>query len=132
MKSCITALSIAGLLVGSAVARTWTSADGANTIEADFKSFNSATGKVSVSQANGSLKIFSLSFLSAADQAWVKEQAAESDLQSSQASSVDVTKQAVGKNLTSRILRRLKGKRFKRAKLEKSPEYYILYFSASW
>ena len=34
--------------------------------------------------------------------------------------------------MTDRVLSRLNGKRFKKATMEKTPEYYLLYFSASW
>jgi len=40
--------------------------------------------------------------------------------------------QKVGAVLLDSKLRRLDGKRFKKATIEKVPEYYLLYFSASW
>ena len=38
----------------------------------------------------------------------------------------------VGSKVAKAKLNRLEGKRFKKAELTKAPEYYILYYSASW
>lgn len=38
----------------------------------------------------------------------------------------------IGAKLAGTTLHRVDGKKFKKAELKKDPEYYILYYSASW
>ena len=38
----------------------------------------------------------------------------------------------IGAKLTGTTLHRVDGKKFKEAELKKDPEFYILYYSASW
>lgn len=40
--------------------------------------------------------------------------------------------QKIGRVLTDRVMSKLDGDKFEKANLEKVPEYYLLYFSASW
>lgn len=44
----------------------------------------------------------------------------------------ELEKTKVGKQISKAKLQLVNGRRFKKAKLTKAPEYYILYFSASW
>lgn len=130
----ITTLLIAALPLS---ARTWTSNDGAQTFEADFKSYDAATEKVTVHKGFKSMT-FTMDKLSVADQEWVKEEAKklEAEAQTAAANSLSIEdqleEQKVGKNLNSKVLSRLEGKKFAKAELEKVPEYYLLYFTASW
>jgi hypothetical protein len=69
----VMALAIASLLLTEAQARTWTSADGADTYEGELKAYNPATGLVRVTLANGKEMVFSKSVLSPADIAYLNE-----------------------------------------------------------
>jgi hypothetical protein len=66
--------AITSLLLTGAHARTWTSADGANTFEGELLSYDPATGAVGVTLAGGKAMKFSQDKLSAADIAFLKEQ----------------------------------------------------------
>lgn len=116
-------------------ARTWTSSDGVKTFEGSFKGYDAATQTVSVMRGHKKLS-FTMDKLSEADRKWVEVEAARlAELEVlANAPSVDeqLEQQEVGKNLGSGVLERLDGKRFAKAELEKAPEYYLLYFSASW
>jgi beta-glucanase (GH16 family) len=62
------------LLLTGAHARTWTSADGAKTFEGELRSYDPATGALSVTLTGGKEMKFSHDKLSAADIAFLKEQ----------------------------------------------------------
>lgn len=130
----LTALSLS-ILAQPLVARTWTSDDGAKTFKGDYKSYDETSDQVTVLRGYKQLK-FPLDKLSEADRTWVKEKAAEEAAKEAERSAPtledQLAEQTVGKNLNSRTLSRLEGKRFKKAELIKVPEYYILYFTASW
>lgn len=122
---------LTGCLLASlawAPARTWTSSDGEKNFEGDLKQFDDTTGKVTV-LVDGRNLVFDQSKLSEEDRTFLTEWKAE-------ANKPDATKmlegQKVGKELTSKVLSRLDGGKFKKAELEKAPKYYLLYFSASW
>ncbi|MBK1833723.1 hypothetical protein [Roseibacillus ishigakijimensis] len=112
-----------------APARTWTSSDGERTFEGELQAYDATSGEVTV-LTNGRQLIFIQDKLSAEDitflQEWAEKEA------EAPASEVNLEEQKVGKELTDRVLSRLDGKRMKRAEMEKKPEYYLLYFSASW
>lgn len=130
----ISALSLSLLSLPSA-ARTWTSDDGLKTFEGDYKSYDETSNQVTVMRGYKKLK-FPLDKLSVADRTWIKEKAAEQAAKEAEENAPtledQLAEQTVGKNLNSRTLSRLEGKRFKKAELIKVPEYYILYFTASW
>lgn len=122
---------LTGCLLASlawAPARTWTSSGGDKTFEGDLREFDDASGKVTV-LVNGKQLVFDKDKLSESDQTFVAEWKAEAD--KPEASKM-LEEQKIGKGLTDKILSRLDGKRFKKASIEKAPEYYLLYFSASW
>ncbi len=128
MKKII-AWSIPVLLsISSLSARTWTSSDGAKTFEGEVKAYDAANETVTV-LINGREMTFSQSKLSEADIAYVKAWSTEANKPSVEQV---LAAQKVGQNLTSRTLQRFNGKKFKSASMEKAPEYYLLYFSASW
>ena len=64
---------ITSLLVTGTHARTWTSADGANTFEGEIKSYDPRIGLVTVALSNGKNMHFEQDKLSAADIAYLKE-----------------------------------------------------------
>ena len=111
-----------------APARTWTSSDGEKTFEGDLREFDDASGKVTV-LVNGRQLVFDQTKLSEDDQTYLTEWKAEAD--KPEATKV-LESQKIGKELTDKVLSRLDGKKFKKASMEKAPEYYLLYFSASW
>lgn len=121
----------AGCLLASLVwapARTWTSADGEKTFEGDLKTFDAATGKVTV-LVNRTELVFSQDKLSDDDKTFLSEWEEEAK---AEVKTEEPTEQKVTEMMTDRVLSRLGEKSFKRASLEKAPEYYLLYFSASW
>jgi hypothetical protein len=65
------------LLLASAQARTWTSADGTKTFEGELRSYDAAAGKVTVTLANGKQLVFVQDKLSEEDIAFVKENASK-------------------------------------------------------
>jgi len=126
MKILLCSFIITGLIANALQARTWTSSDGSRTFEGTLRSYNSSTGEVTV-LINGRAVDFPESKLSEADIAFLKEQDQE------KANSSTMEEESVVEAVVKKAkLHRLDGKRFRRAELEKTPEYYIFYFSASW
>lgn len=126
IKTLLTGCLLATLVW--APARTWTSSDGEKTFEGDLRDYDDATGKVTV-LVNGKNLVFNQDKLSEEDKTFLTEWKAESE--APDPSEVLAT-QKVGKELTDKVLSRLDGKKFKKVSMEKTPEYYLLYFSASW
>jgi len=128
MKKSLILASAVALLAATAPARTWTSADGSKTFDGELRSYNATTGTVTV-LVNGRVMTFTQDKLSAGDIAylenWEKEKNALSPAEMAAES-------VVGQKVTKAKLHRLDGKRYRRAELDKAPEYYILYYSASW
>ena len=107
--------------------RTWTSAaDASKTFEAEFVS--ESAGKVTVRKSNGQQMTFTLDKLSEADQAWIAETKAAA-LKAEKLKSAEVPAAILDK------LVKLDGKKLRKYDLEADkgvPEYYVVYFSASW
>lgn len=116
-------------LVLPLAARTWTSSDGTKTFQGDLKSYDSATGKVTVMLTSGKQLTFPKDKLSADDIKFLEEQSAAA---AKPDPSEALAAQKVGAQVLKAKLQRLEGKRFKKAELDYAPEYYILYYSASW
>lgn len=129
MKQILLSLLIfSGLFaLGPVYGRTWTSSDGSKTFSGDFKHYDEASGKVKVLRGFREVS-FDISVLSDADQTWVKEKKAE--VKSKPAAAEDETN--IGTEFKEGILSKLDGKRFAKYDLDVLPEYYVLYFSASW
>lgn len=121
----LAALGLACVEAGEA--RTWTSAaDASKTFEGEFVS--ESAGKVTVRKENGQQMTFPLDKLSEADQTWVAETKAAAT-RAEKLKSAAVPAGILGK------LVRLDGKRLKKYDLEADkgiPEYYVVYYSASW
>jgi hypothetical protein len=129
MKKILIAFAAVAALTVSLQARTWTSADGSKTFEGTLRSYDSGKGTVTVFMSTGRLMTFPQDKLSEDDIKFLQEWEAEKnkpDPAEAAASSV------VGKKVTKAKLHRLEGKRYEKAELTKAPEYYILYYSASW
>ncbi|MEM1440920.1 MAG: hypothetical protein AAGF67_01170 [Verrucomicrobiota bacterium] len=128
MKTSILCAVLGVLLTCSAQARTWTSADGSRTFEGTLRSYDQDTGEVTVI-VNGRPMTFTKDKLSADDVAFLEaetEKMNEVDPEEALASS------PVGSKVAKAKLHRLDGKRYSKAELEVVPEYYFLYYSASW
>jgi hypothetical protein len=124
----------AALGSGALSARTWTSADGAKTFVGDFKSYDDAAAQVTVTMSNGRTMNFALDKLSDDDRTWVKtaqqEAAAEA---AAEAAGGEIADQKIGGKLASSgTLKKLQDGKFADYELTTAPEYYLLYFSASW
>ncbi len=127
MKKSILISTLAALiLISSAQARMWTSSDGAKTFEGTLRSYNAETGMVTV-VVNGRPLSFEKAMLSAADIKFLEEDATVK-VDPAEAAAETV----VGAQVVKAKLNRLDGDRYKKAELDKAPEYYILYYSASW
>ncbi|MEM7385983.1 MAG: hypothetical protein AAF514_13670 [Verrucomicrobiota bacterium] len=129
-KTLIGGLLSAGLAM-SLGARTWTSADGKNTFEGEFVSLEGEI--VTVEKANGKTLRFKAIVLSDADQAFVRKAAAEKKARAEKESKL--ANAAVGKELSGKLVKLAEsGRRLTKVKAEnqKKPEYYLVYFAASW
>jgi len=122
------------VLTGALEARTWTSADGSQTFEGELRSYDAKRGMVSVIRPNGVLQTFSQTKLSNEDIEFLKEQANSEPAHSSAGRDPAemLADQKLGSQVVKATLHRLDGRRFRRAEIDKAPEYYILYYSASW
>jgi hypothetical protein len=125
-------IALAGALgLGVLQARTWTSADGKKTFEGTLKSWDESAGTVTVVMATGRTVTFDLAKLSEADQSFLKEQpVGEAGVQDGDVAAAEFEKTVIGKAL--RKMEILEGKSFKKHEFTKPPEFYILYYSASW
>ena len=125
---------VALLGVGAVSARTWTSANGKNSFEGELKSFDKENNTVTIVYRNGRTVTFGTQKLSEADRTFLEENGkAAADA----ADPVDVEaalkEQKIGKPLAKKgILSRLECEKFANFQLEKAPQYYLVYFSASW
>lgn len=133
-KALLTSLSILGC-INTLSARTWTSSDGTKSFEADYIGHTDSA----VSIIKDSKKItFPLNLLSEADQAWTRAHGTET-ANTASAPKNTLKKETVAttssSSLTQNINKHLKkfdGKSFKEHNLDNKPEYYLVYFSASW
>jgi hypothetical protein len=128
MKFKLLIPSITLLIAGSSWARTWTSADGSKTFEGDYLS--SSSDSVTVLK-KGSKLTFKLDLLSEQDQEYVKTMVAnEANQEANEEAAANFKVSDLGKAFKK--LQKFDGKRFSKTELETVPEYFILYFSASW
>lgn len=128
MKKTILTSSLALALITTSFARTWTSADGSQTFEGDFVSSDDTT--VTVKKGFKPMT-FKLAILSEADRTWVQEAAKNKGAEkANEAAAEEFAKSDFGKALKK--VKKLDGKRFGKSEIAGAPEYFILYFSASW
>ena len=133
-----------------ALARTWTSADGTKTFEGDFRSFDAASGKELWNFAYTTDYVDSFGFdngpraaptiavgkviVHGAD-GMVHAIDLKTGAASGAAAGGDVAGKLAAQKIGSKLAKtlvKLSGRSYKRYQLEKAPEYYIAYFSASW
>ncbi|MDP0489714.1 MAG: hypothetical protein Q7Q71_01535 [Verrucomicrobiota bacterium JB023] len=111
------------LLLGSLLglsARTWTSADGSKTFDAELVGYDDEK-KTMTLLIEGEERTFELSNFSKADRLWAKKNSAKKE--------EDITLPGI---LTEDVLTKLEDGKFVPAKIEGEPKYYLVYFSASW
>ena len=134
LKCLLTIGITASIGVGAVSARTWTSADGSKKFEGELKAFDKDGGKVTVIMRNGRSMTFDIAKLSEGDQTFLEENAAGD----AAAGGGDNVREALkaqkgGSKLSSRgLLEKIDGKKFAKYEFTKAPEFYIVYYSASW
>ena len=115
---------------GDLAARTWTSADGTKTFEGDFRSYDAEGKKVTVIMRNGRSITFDVAKLSEADKTFVEEEAKKADAPEVLEALKD---QKIGAGLTKKgVLQKLEEGNYQDYQLDKAPDYYLIYFGASW
>ena len=128
MRISLLGMALVALLGSNAYARTWTSSDGAKTFEGELKSYDAGAGMVTV-LVNGKPLVFPQDKLSAADIAFLKESA---PAPAAPGTSTSTAPSVMGEKFAKVKLHLLDGKRYKKAEMVKAPDYYVLYYSASW
>ncbi len=113
-------------LLGDLHTRTWTSADGDQTFTGDYISHTE--DKVTV-RKNGKIRTIPQSLLSQADITWLSTQNTKKQPPSDTTPAPDLGK--IGEKIKGKLTL-FNGKRYARYTMTKTPEYYLLYFSASW
>ena len=129
MKIKLTSLLATIALVAHVQARTWTSADGSKTFKADYISHteNSVVVMKGLKRMN-----FKTSLLSEADRDWLKEQGQKSSLEPDEKAEPTADELGEFGNNIKNDLVIFEGKRYSKHKLESAPDYYLIYFTASW
>ena len=134
-KILFAATCLALLGQGPLAGRTWTSADGSKTFEGVLRALNENAKTVTVLMTGDKLVTFAIGLLSDKDRTFLKEEGAKIILAGNTDKGVGETlqDQKIGKNLIKEgILSKIEGEAFAGYQLTKTPEYYIIYFSASW
>ncbi len=134
MKHRLTSLLLAAGIcaVSPADARTWTSADGASTFAGKFVEYDEAAAKVTITKGFRDIT-FGIDKLSEADREWLKEQQAKAkDAEAASASAKQFAAQKIGAKLREGVLSKLDDGKFADYTMTTAPEYYVVYYSASW
>lgn len=132
MKIKRSLLLLVGLLsVGISEARTWTSSDGAKTFKGVLKQYDHESGKVTVLKDFREVS-FQDDVLSDADRAWLKAWAKERVTSSGSGVEGELDEQKIGAKLKGGVLSKLEGGQFVEYELTSAPDYYVVYYSASW
>lgn len=110
-------------------ARTWTSADGSKTFDGEYVTSTDTTVTVTI---RGHQRTFKLDLLSADDKKWIttEKQRLEKETKQTPAQG-SLSDQKIGQKLIGNTVRLVKST-FVRQDTQKVPDYYLLYFSASW
>jgi thiol-disulfide isomerase/thioredoxin len=127
MKTLLPLASLA-LFLSSAAAREWTNVAGKK-IEADLIEVKGTPGAeiVVLQMAGGQKYNLTLNQLSAADQAFIKEQSAAKPTATSEPKAPSKFKEMLDGKLVA-----LTGKRVGKYEMAEEPEHYAFYFSAHW
>lgn len=108
-------------------ARTWTSADGKNKFEGEFVSSTDTTVTV---LKKGNKVTFKLELLSDEDKTWIVEEV-KTRKEQAENPTTTLKDQKIGKKLIGNTMTVLEGK-FVAQDTQKVPDYYVVYYSASW
>ena len=111
--------------MGSLPARTWTSADGSKTFEGTFQSYDEARKQVTVTLHTGKSVTFSINKLSQEDRKFLVQEAGTSGTTAREFAQSDL-----GKALANMQI--LADSAFTPHRFESVPDFFILYYSASW
>ncbi len=123
LKGIATLLTLGSL----ADARTWTNSDGTLEFEGEIQSYNPKSQEVTILVEDQTV-VFSQDKLSAKDQEFLKNWTPPTPEPEQPQAEEDL----IPRLLKNDVLSVLKENSFQAAQLEKSPQYYLLYFSASW
>ena len=116
--------------IGLVSARTWTSADGSKKFEGALKTYDKEAGKVTMIMRNGRSLTFDITKLSDGDKTYLDE---NGNAAGGNNVAEALKAQKIGSKLGKKgILEKIDGKKFAAYELTKAPEYYVVYFSASW
>lgn len=126
MKLTLTLAAI--IMAGPLQARTWTSSNGVTTFEGEYVS---STTRSLIFIHKGKKENIRVSRLSAADQTWIEQERQRDAAPRKKKSYRSLRDQKVGKKLINQTFR-VKGNQFVTENIRKVPQYYYLYFSASW
>jgi hypothetical protein len=135
LKILLFTASLALVGQGPLAARTWTSADGSQTFEGELRALSERTKTVTVLMEGGKLRTFAIRLLSETDRNFLKTEGHKILLAASagEGADDDLQDHKISKNLAKEgVLSKIEGESFAGHKLTKTPDYYIVYFSASW
>ena len=126
MKCILTIAAI--IITGPLPARIWTSSNGVTTFEGEYVS---STTRSLVFIHKGKKETIRVSRLSAADQVWIEQEHQRDAHPPKKRTYRSLKDQKVGKKLINQTFR-VKNNQFVTENIRKVPQYYYLYFSASW
>ncbi len=129
-------LAASGLSLIALQARTWTSADGSKTFEGNLKSYDKAAGVAKVLKGIREVS-FKVEMLSEADREWLQSQTPEAKANKDaadmeQAVLEELENQVIGSKIKKGVLSVLEDDGFVDHTMTYAPEYYVVYYSASW
>lgn len=126
MKKTLTLTIAVSVIFGSLQARTWTSAEGGKTFKGNYVSHTDDF----VTVTRGLKKVrFKISLLSEDDRKWLEEKKAEASEPAEKKSGGDLGK--IGEKLAGNMVK-LSESKYEDYIAETVPEYYIVYYTASW
>lgn len=132
MKTTIQWVLLTGFILGGQVqARSWTSADGSKTFNADIKSYDEKSDEVTVLKGYKKMT-FKIDVLSEADRKWVIEWSKKEVASEEEVTGGGLDQQVIGAKLQNGVLSKLEGKKFVKYEMATAPDYYVVYYSASW
>jgi len=111
-------------------ARSWTNADGTKTVYGKFKSYDEETGVVTIIEGDRKL-LFDFGKLSDANQKWLRNQALKGKAEALEVLE-ELDKQVIGSKIKKGVLTKLDGDDFFDYTMSSVPDYYVVYYSASW
>lgn len=111
-------------------ARSWTIADGTKTIYGKFMSYDQDTGVVTILEGARKLS-FDFDELSEANQKWLKDLAIKEEAEAV-AIFEELDNQVIGSKIKKGVLSKLEGDHFFDFTMSNAPDYYVVYYSASW